>query len=336
MQVKKKGRRERRRLVEKDLYGVEDSEVLTVDEWFALRSLLVECLHVVPLPCRLEFMKVLDGTVTRRRFATIWKNKKYVEEVCALLNRVNASNYRRRSRAALKNAHILQYYKMKSTKIYRINVPGLLEFLQPLSELTLHGEDPDGNVSILLAKVSEYWLQKGWPFEDVIIEEATMKKIEKVLEEERERAQDAKRSRSEKRAAQELKVTWVKEFIEEELAEIGEKYLEEWKSRTYGDVRNWLRYCQQTGRDPRETLRQVIQRWSYFRNEQLRTEKGVKLLLRPTMTFSQFYRYRELIYDWLAGKRIYGAGCEIEIEDLRSEERKRELEEEEEDEDDDE
>lgn len=276
--------------------GKSDFGRLSGKEWLCLRDWVSIAVGAyAPLACQRYIQSVVAVTLQHSVFQT---EKWAIGDLsyCIMKSAKHRGQWHAELRRAVDLGFLQEVHRATETFSYRVNVPGVLQFLQPIAEKrTESGE----LLCTILNKVTDYWKEQKWDVEPIKVGDAKMKRIEQELMKSEERTKESKQQRLERRSQQNLRVTWIRDFLSSLLEEEGERYLEEWKSRTYGDARNWLTYCEQMGMDPRKTLQEVVSRWGEFRRGQLQTERGAPILLRPSMTFSQFYKYRILIYDWL-------------------------------------
>lgn len=120
------------------------------------------------------------------------------------------------------------------------------------------------------------------------------------LEEQLEAAFELSKSRREKLLTKtELTVQDIQPVMRLYCDETGITYYDVWTKRDFGSAKNWLRYCKENGIRPRRQLRNVVWNWMRFRQGQLHNDDGKMIMLRETVGFTEYFKWRKQIDAWL-------------------------------------
>lgn len=137
--------------------------------------------------------------------------------------------------------------------------------------------------------------------------EEEMARIEEAVEEGRERSRKAKirkRKKVDQKPEEFFKPSDVRRLFNSLIEEFyeGTPYMEHWTAKIRGQAKNWLNEMKELDQSPKEILRQVVENWSVMRVS-LKNDYGGLLELVTIPNFTQFYRHKLKIYDYLIEHR---------------------------------
>lgn len=182
----------------------------------------------------------------------------------------------------------------RDLSLYRLNLPGILKILLD-SDFFKDAPASDcktAKLRVIRKKLIDYWNEQGWEVEKV----AT---LEEEVEEHNRRSKVSSERRKEKKASQQMRVTWIQPFMREKCKELEVFYYDTWTAKDRGCAANWLKYCEDEGTDPRKILAEVCMRWSGIQNC-VKDKRGGIAPLHPAVNFPEFFKYRREIGAWLA------------------------------------
>lgn len=73
--------------------------------------------------------------------------------------------------------------------------------------------------------------------------------------------------------------------------------------RAFRAAKSWLADCEKNRQDPREVLYEVCKFWTHFKSGVVHDAKGNLVTLPDTVSFSNFYLFREQIMAWIDSNR---------------------------------
>jgi hypothetical protein len=134
------------------------------------------------------------------------------------------------------------------------------------------------------------------------VNEVNMGKIEEMAERGRKRSQDAMKRKKFKRKTKpqpELKPRDVYFLMKDICEEHSVSFIDDWTSKEFRSAKNWLKYCHEGDRDPRDTLTKIIRFWHLFRVNTLQRDDSSFITLKHTPSFTEYYAYRRAIDSFL-------------------------------------
>lgn len=189
------------------------------------------------------------------------------------------------------------------TKVYLLNLPGVISTWRSLCA----GRLPNWSECNKIFEEVENDYGEFYPefdFTDVEVNPKVMANMEGQLEKGFATSAKAKeRKRLQRHARPQVRENDISPLMKEFCQEHGLTYVDSWTGKTKGSARNFLNYCTQEGRDPRNVLREVVEFWSRFRMDALKRDDGRYICLRETVSFSEYFAYRHHIDAWVASNR---------------------------------
>jgi hypothetical protein len=199
---------------------------------------------------------------------------------------------------------------------YLINLPGMARvwtrLLKPITS-----EEEWEKTQAVLDKMEEDFDSFPWASCPNIRMEYDMALFEKEIGEGLEKSQKSQsRKRLQRTSRPSLRVNDVVPFIKECCEDHGLTYSEDWTAKNRGMLRNWLKACVDSGADERVTLQEVVKFWPFFRTGSLVRDDGSAIVLRETVSFMEFYNYRQQIGSWLLVNRNREPSIIDQLKDL--------------------
>jgi hypothetical protein len=196
--------------------------------------------------------------------------------------------------------------------ICRVNAPGIVKALRAVVSRMLEydcaAQYALDQLSSIQKKVDFLWIQEGWEERRVRMVDEERKKVEDMMEVAREQSAASRQKRKVTRDRAEpdqVRPGYILEYMQDSCAELGIKHSEPMttaKDRAIlgRSAKNFVAYCKAADVHPKELIHDVCRKWYVFRAGQLKRPDGSEIMLPEAVSFTNFFRYREPIVDWLA------------------------------------
>jgi len=182
---------------------------------------------------------------------------------------------------------------------FAVNIHGIVKALSVVFGIAMGDKE-----ARCLKSAAEVFLDR---FPDLKEVEAQMvpekkKTIEDAMSENARKAQMQKEKESKKRKAKrtdEIAIKDVFPIMEEACKDNDLRFYDEMLVKTKGQIRNWLRYCSESGKHPRLLLQAVVRVWPVFRATQLFWPDGNPIILSEVPSFTEYFTHRQAVNRWL-------------------------------------
>lgn len=279
----------------------ERKPTLTAKEWAILRRRLgrLRFLFANPDTHKGRLLdRVWDLTVNMGRYTVRISTTKlrngWVSESVILPKLCGVTSFYE-ARAWLLERNLIRYEGYQVAE-YLINLPGMIEALEPLGAKyeTEWWEQLDMLRDDLEAHYHDIEM---WDEMPVQTRSKEMIKTEAQILEGRDKG---KKSRERKRLHREkvpmLKERMVLPHLRDCCQELGVAYSESGPDgRIKGNIKHWLTYCARDAVDPKERLRLVARHWSALRANRITKDDGKFLVLKEAVSFFDYFNHRLLI-----------------------------------------
>lgn len=182
---------------------------------------------------------------------------------------------------------------------YLLNLPGILQLARTIFETNEH--PLWGSLQPVYEKVcADYEKIYDYAPMPVVRGGKQVAKLEELMEEALQVSTD-RRDRLLTKST--LTVQDIQPVLRLYCEEIGITYSDLWTKRDFASAKNWLNYCTRDGIRPRRQLRDLVRNWTRFRQGQIHNDEGKVIMLRETVSFTEYFKWRKAIDAWLAANQ---------------------------------
>jgi hypothetical protein len=311
----------------------EIKKVLTNDEWKQLyvHAVLSKNGLTIPKACNPLFDYLISRTLfynkTDELFRPKWLlhgNPKHINPFPLMILR--AALWKHKTQLIARNLVEFTYgKKVSDVQRFRINAYGIAhhrytactvgasvnEEYMKLANYALH----------VKSKLADFYDEHGWEKQEIILRSGLMVEMRDMIKSGKavsKAAQERRHGRRMEAPPEKFKGSWVLPVMEEFCKAEGIRYFEQMmsaknKGRIFKSADNFVRYCIETERDPRNVLLDVCHYWARF-HKILKTAEGKFITLPSTVNFMDFFNNKNSILEWIERKK---SGMESNVIQMR-------------------
>jgi hypothetical protein len=192
---------------------------------------------------------------------------------------------------------VIHNFKNRKCSIvyYRLNLPGIMRYVSKHRNIKVIGFFAGSETAGIERQVLAIYKRNGWPTDKEVVPLEDKFFLDSVQERADVQSQMGLDKRKASRDKKPLNTLWIPEFMRDYCAEIGVPFYDDWIAKTRGCAKNWLRFCREQGKDPKEVLRKVCDNWGSAVSTIMREHPQIILL--QTVSFAAYFKYRQHFED---------------------------------------
>lgn len=202
----------------------------------------------------------------------------------------------------LKNLGIL----IKNKNTYALNIPKLLGLVSNLSKIY-----PDFIESINY--FNDQFFNARIKLPAIVCKKESLVKLRNAAQKGIELNKKARSKQREKlRGLRSYSVNIVFALIKDFCSEYEISWGDRQTKKLCGQIKNWIRDCELRGVDVQETLRRLCNKWCILRSD-IKSNSGERLYVSHNFSFSDYYKYQNIIDIWLEDHPCDTDGSPLEV-----------------------
>lgn len=260
-------------------------------EWIQLYE---ACLYTVELLCHGRSERVVWNALIRRtirfhKHSETITTKNLIEGWSKyqlgplLLGRTSVYN----ARKSLDSRNMIMWDT--KCQVYAVNTPGLIKIFGTM------WPNESSEWAVMLRHAEEEF---DYEMDDIILGEKTMADLNEMHAFGVEKSKAGRERYKARKAAKGFNANMIVPLMAEYCEEFNETFHDEWTGKDRGCAKNWIKYCKESDKDPKEVLHDICRLWHRFRVG-LKRDDGVDIVLPETVSFSRFFNHHKLIGSWI-------------------------------------
>ena len=203
-----------------------------------------------------------------------------------------------RCRSTLRDRGLLDY-EGRGVVWYRLNLPGILGGFIQLAH-RLNDTQTVTMLAPLLEKTTKEYRGQEWAHGKIELVENVVDRMEKTIAAGRKQGEETTKRQVEKAMKnwwdpqkEKGNTRWIRPKMQEWAEEAGLIFEDTWRKREAKSAQNFLKYCANEDRDPREWLYQICMNWTHIRDRLAMQEFPNQRHISNVVSFSEYFNNRK-------------------------------------------